>query len=68
MNKELGDFVKTNYPDSKADLMACFMEAGLRMLLPKGFLGMINQHSWMFLSSYENLRKKLIETTVHHAG
>ncbi|SNV41610.1 Eco57I restriction-modification methylase [Chryseobacterium taklimakanense] len=63
MNKELGDFVKTNYPDSKADLMACFMEAGLKMLLPKGFLGMINQHSWMFLSSYENLRKKLIETT-----
>lgn len=63
MNKVLGDFVKTNYPDSKADLMACFMEAGLRMLLPKGFLGMINQHSWMFLSSYENLRKKLIETT-----
>ena len=63
MNKELSDFVKTNYPDSKADLMACFMEAGLRMLLPKGFLGMINQHSWMFLSSYENLRKKLIETT-----
>lgn len=63
MNKELSDFVKTNYADSKADLMACFMEAGLRMLLPKGFLGMINQHSWMFLSSYENLRKKLIETT-----
>ncbi|AZB21331.1 BREX-1 system adenine-specific DNA-methyltransferase PglX [Kaistella haifensis] len=63
MNKILSDFVKTNYPDSKADLMACFMEAGLRMLLQKGFLGMINQHSWMFLSSYENLRKKLIETT-----
>ncbi len=63
MNKVLSDFVKTNYPDSKADLMASFMEAGLRMLLPKGFLGIINQHSWMFLSSYENLRKKLIETT-----
>ncbi|SFI77937.1 hypothetical protein SAMN05421638_1111 [Kaistella treverensis] len=63
MNKVLSDFVKTNYPDSKADLMACFMEAGLRMLLPKGFLGMINQHSWMFLSSYENMRKKLIATT-----
>lgn len=62
MNKELGDFVKTNYPNSKADLMACFMEAGLRMLHQKGFLGMINQHSWMFLSSYENLRNKLIES------
>jgi hypothetical protein len=61
MNKPLGDFVKGKYPDSKADLMACFMEAGLNMLHPKGYLGMINQHSWMFLSSYEKLRQKLIE-------
>jgi hypothetical protein len=61
MNIILGDFVKLNYPDSKADLMACFMEAGLNMLKEKGFLGMINQHSWMFLSSYEKLREKLIE-------
>jgi hypothetical protein len=61
MNKPLSDFVKTYYPDSKADLMACFMEAGLKMLHPKGYLGMINQHSWMFLSSYEKLRKKLIK-------
>jgi type II restriction/modification system DNA methylase subunit YeeA len=60
MNKELSEFVKTNYPESKSDLMACFMEAGVTALLDKGFLGMINQHSWMFLSSYENLRRKLI--------
>lgn len=64
MNKTLGDFVKTNYPDSKADLMACFMEAGINMLHPKGFLGMINQHSWMFLSSYEKLRTKLIDNVL----
>lgn len=63
MNKVLGDYVKINYPDSKADLMACFMEAGINMLHPKGFLGMINQHSWMFLGSYEKLRKKLIKKT-----
>ena len=62
MNKELSDYVKSNYPDSKADLMACFMEAGLQALLSKGFLGMINQHSWMFLSSYENLRVKIIDS------
>lgn len=62
MNKVLGDYVKINYPDSKADLMACFMEAGINMLHPKGFLGMINQHSWMFTSSYLELRKKIIRT------
>ncbi len=72
MNKELGDFVKTNYPAGKADLMACFMEAGLEQLCAKGFLGMINQHSWMFLSSYEDLRRKLVEglffDTLLHLG
>lgn len=60
MNAKLADFVKTHYPNGKADLMACFMEAGMNILLPNGFLGMINQQSWMFLSSYEELRKKII--------
>jgi hypothetical protein len=72
MNKELSTFVKKNYPESKADLMACFMEAGLASLNPKGFLGMINQHSWMFLRSYEKLRDKLIKSiqfdTLLHLG
>ena len=35
MNNQLAEFVKKNYPDSKADLMACFMEAGLKILHPK---------------------------------
>lgn len=72
MNKELSDFVKKNYPDSKADLMACFMESGLASLKDNGLLGMINQHSWMFLSSYEKLRGKLIDKalfdTLLHLG
>lgn len=63
VNKELADFIKKNYKDSKTDLMACFMEAGLAMLRQRGILGMINQHSWMFLSSYEKLREKLIKNT-----
>ncbi|NCD43369.1 MAG: class I SAM-dependent DNA methyltransferase, partial [Bacteroidia bacterium] len=63
MNKELADFVKHEYPKAKADLMTCFMETGLKVLEPKGFLGMINQHSWMFLSSYEKLRESLIGST-----
>ncbi|MBZ0328277.1 MAG: BREX-1 system adenine-specific DNA-methyltransferase PglX [Altibacter sp.] len=61
MNKELGNYVKVNYPDSKADLMTCFMEAGWNALHPMGILGMINLPSWLFLSSFEKLRKKLIK-------
>jgi hypothetical protein len=65
MNKVLGDFVKKNYPDSKADLMTCFMEAGWNMLVPNGYVGMINFSSWMFLSSFTSFRKKMLkETTI----
>jgi len=72
MNKELSDFVKKRYPDSKSDLFAVFMERGLEFTKPHGFMAMINQHSWMFLSSYEKLRKKIIENqkidTLVHLG
>src|SRR5690625_1790808 len=60
MNKELSDFVKANYPDSKSDLMTCFMEAGFKMLLPKSYLSMVNMHSWMFLNSFKKFRKNVI--------
>jgi hypothetical protein len=72
MNTKLSEFVKTNYPQSKSDLMACFMESGLTMLTNHGYLGMINQHGWMFLSSYEALRVRLLESvffdTLLHLG
>lgn len=70
MNAELSDFVKKQYPDSKSDLFAVFMERCLELTKLHGFMGMINQHSWMFLSSYEKLREKIIkeqriDTMVH---
>jgi len=72
MNKELSDFVKKNYKDSKSDLFAVFMERTLELTKPHGFMSMINQHSWMFLSSYEKLRIKIIENqridTMVHLG
>jgi len=72
INEDLAEFVTCNYPHSKADLMACFIESGLAMLKTKGFMGMINQHSWMFIGSYELLRRKLIKSifwdTLLHLG
>ncbi|MBA1419430.1 MAG: Eco57I restriction-modification methylase domain-containing protein [Epsilonproteobacteria bacterium] len=72
MNKELSDFVKKRYPDSKSDLFAVFMERTLELTKPHVFMSMINQHSWMFLSSYEKLRVKIIENeridTMVHLG
>ena len=68
MNATLSEFVKKNFPDSKSDLFACFIEKCGQLIKPNGFYAMITQHAWMFLSSYENLRKKLmLKTTVDMA-
>lgn len=60
MNGKLGDFVKASYPDSKSDLFAVFMERALGLCAKRGLMAMINMQSWMFLSSYEKLRVKLL--------
>jgi len=55
----LSNYVKKNYPDSKTDMFAVFIEHCQEMLKPSGYQGMITMHAWMFLSSYEKLRGKL---------
>ena len=64
MNAKLSDFVKSNYPDSKSDLFAVFMERCRQMAVNNGFQAMITQHSWMFLSSFEKLRTKLLTVDI----
>lgn len=56
----MSDFVRKHYPDSKSDLFAVFIEKCGELLKPTGYQAMITQHAWMFLSSYEKLRGKLI--------
>lgn len=59
MNAPLAKFVKENYPDSKSDLFAVFIERCMELTKKNGYQAMITQHAWMFLSSYEKLRVKL---------
>lgn len=61
MGAKLAEFVKKQYPDSKSDLFAVFMERGREYTKANGYLAMITQHAWMFLSSFEKLRAKLME-------
>ena len=61
MNELLSDYVKSRYPDSKADLFAVFMERCLEFSKTSGIVGMITMQSWMFLSSFERLRTKLLD-------
>ncbi|HZK28499.1 MAG TPA: BREX-1 system adenine-specific DNA-methyltransferase PglX, partial [Thermoclostridium sp.] len=56
MGPKLSDYVKKNYPDSKSDLFAVFIEKGNRMVIRNGFNSMVTMQSWMFLSSFEKMR------------
>jgi len=62
MGAKLAEYVKKNYPDSKSDLFAVFIEVCSRMAKQNGHQAMITQHAWMFLSSFEKLREKMMLT------
>ena len=62
MSAKLSEFVKKNYPDSKSDLFACFIEQGNQMVKHCGYNCMVTMQSWMFLSSFEKMRTKLLKT------
>lgn len=70
MEAPVKDYAVKCYPDSKTDMFAMFMETGF--VKPSGFTAMINMHSWMFISSYERLRQKIIASreiiTMAHLG
>ena len=62
LSAKINNFVKKNYPDSKADLFAVFLERCHSLTADNGFQAMITQHAWMFLSSFEKLREKMMLT------
>ena len=64
MGAKLSDYVKKNYPDSKSDLFAVFIEKCGQIAKRNGYQAMITQHAWMFLSSFEKLRTKLLSVDI----
>lgn len=60
MNDQLSSFVEKNYPLSKYDLFSAFIERGIKFKSQRGYLGLMTPQSWMFLSSYSNLRSILL--------
>lgn len=64
MSIKLSDYVKRDYPDSKSDLFAVFIERCGQMTKKNGYQAMITQHAWMFLASYENMRKKISKKAI----
>lgn len=60
MNGVLSKYVKDEYKDSKADLFSVFMQMGMERIVDGGKMAQINMQSWMFLSSFEKLRKQFL--------
>jgi hypothetical protein len=67
MNSELSAFAKKEYPDSKSDMFAMFIERGFELVMSCGYSSMVTMQSWMFLSSYEKLRAKIFDTVTIEA-
>jgi hypothetical protein len=72
MNPNLKKFVGDSYPAGKADLMTSFMERLPAFLCHGGTWGMINIPTWMFRSTFERLRTKILAeqciTSLLHLG
>ena len=72
MGARLSKYVKEKYPDSKSDLFAVFLERCEKFIANNRYQAMITQHAWMFLSSFEKLRTKLLSSndisTMVHLG
>ena len=59
---KVNDYVKKNFPETKADLFSCFIERGFQLTNVRGFVSMITMESWMFLSSFEKMRQNIVNT------
>ena len=57
----MSKWVKKNYPDVKSDLCTCFIERIFSLTEKAGLAGLATSNSWMFLSSFENLRQQLVD-------
>ncbi len=60
MDNKLKEYLQQNFEKSKSDLFAVFIEACLNLTKKDGYCSLVTMHSWMFLSSFENLRKDLL--------
>ena len=64
MSLDLKKYLDKNFKNTKSDLFAVFMELDKQYLKNKGYISMINQHSWMFVTSFSELRKNILNSKI----
>ena len=60
MNTVVKQFAKDHFPDAKSDLFACFIERGYTLAKGAGHTAMVTMQSWMFLSSFQKMRERIL--------
>ena len=72
MNALVKKFARDHFPDAKSDLFACFIERGYTLAKDAGYNTMVTMQSWMFLSSFEKMRERMLREktikTMAHLG
>ena len=61
MSAELKQFVQDHYEDVKADLYGCFYVRFLKFAMEYGLERMVLGDTWMFIKTFEEMRKDLIK-------
>ncbi|MBK1646573.1 hypothetical protein CKO25_18375 [Thiocapsa imhoffii] len=60
MNGLLRAFATNSFSDAKSDIFACFMERAYTLTKSTGYSAMVTMLGWMFLSSFQNMRERLL--------
>jgi hypothetical protein len=72
MDAWMGKWVKKEYAETYRDLCTCFIDRGFKLSRTDGCSAMVTMQSWMFLSSFEKLRRKILDghsiATMAHLG
>ena len=63
MNSKLSAFLQKNYPKNKSEMYSAFIEQCNFLTKKGGLQAMITIHTWMFISSFEDTRKLLLDNT-----
>ncbi|MCR8844362.1 BREX-1 system adenine-specific DNA-methyltransferase PglX [Paenibacillus sp. SC116] len=64
MNDKVSKYVKKHHSNSKSDMFAVFIEKCLEYTKENGYNAMLTMHSWMFLSSFKELRKNILSKNI----
>ena len=63
MNKWLSTWTKDNYASTSKDLCTCFITRGMGLAWESGYVALITSDTCMYISSFEKMRKEIIDKT-----